>query len=84
MNSFLLGIGLPSGGEWFWVFLAVVVLFGAKKIPDLARGLGKSIGEFKRAKGEFEDELNKSIEESDTAKTESKKPVGAIEQNKQT
>ena len=35
----------------------VLLLFGAKKIPELARGLGKSMGEFKRARDDFEDEI---------------------------
>lgn len=36
-------------GEWIIVILLVLVLFGAKKIPDLAQGLGKGIKEFKKA-----------------------------------
>ncbi|HQE12267.1 MAG TPA: twin-arginine translocase TatA/TatE family subunit, partial [Flavipsychrobacter sp.] len=30
---------MPSGGEWIWILLAVVVLFGGRKIPELARGI---------------------------------------------
>lgn len=45
------------------IFLAIIVLFGASKIPELARSLGKATGEFKKAKQETEDEL-KSIERS--------------------
>lgn len=43
-------ISMPSGGEWIWVLLVVILLFGARKIPDLARGIGKGIKEFKDAK----------------------------------
>lgn len=43
-------ISMPSGGEWLWVLVIVIVLFGARKIPDLARGLGKGMKEFKDAK----------------------------------
>jgi sec-independent protein translocase protein TatA len=50
--------GLPHGMDWLWVFLALVLIFGADKIPKLARGLGKSLGEFKKAKEEFEKELH--------------------------
>jgi sec-independent protein translocase protein TatA len=35
-------------GEWLIVILVILVLFGAKKIPDLAKGLGKGIRDFKK------------------------------------
>jgi sec-independent protein translocase protein TatA len=40
---------MPSGMEWLWVLLIVVLLFGGAKLPSLARGLGQSIKEFKKA-----------------------------------
>ncbi|QSR89565.1 Sec-independent protein translocase subunit TatA/TatB [Methylacidiphilum caldifontis] len=52
--------GLPSGSEWFWIFVVVFLLFGAKKLPELARGLGKALGEFHKAKEEFEKEIRES------------------------
>lgn len=42
------------------VFLIVLLLFGAKKLPQLARGIGKSTGEFKRARDEFEREITRA------------------------
>lgn len=47
------------------IFLVLLLLFGAKKLPELARGIGKSTGEFKRARQEFEDEIRRSSEETD-------------------
>lgn len=48
-----------------FIFLALLLLFGAKKLPELARGMGKSMGEFKKARSEFEDEiLNAETEET--------------------
>ena len=44
--------------EWVWIVLVVIVLFGGKKIPELARGLGKGINEFKRAKNQIKDEID--------------------------
>jgi len=44
--------------EWIWIVLVVIVLFGGKKIPELARGLGKGINEFKRAKNQIKDEID--------------------------
>lgn len=43
--------------EMIVIFLIVLLLFGAKKIPELARGVGKGMGEFKKAKKDFEKEL---------------------------
>lgn len=43
-----------SGIEWVVVGAAVLLLFGAKKIPDLARSLGKASGEFKKAQVDAE------------------------------
>jgi sec-independent protein translocase protein TatA len=51
MNLFL-ALGLPGGSEWLIILLIVVLLFGAKKLPELARGLGRSVSEFKKGKEE--------------------------------
>lgn len=45
------------------IVVAIIVLFGASKIPELARSLGKATGEFKKAKQETENEL-KDVEKS--------------------
>jgi sec-independent protein translocase protein TatA len=47
-----------SGGEIFIVILVAVMLFGANKIPELARGLGKGMQEFRKATEEIKKELN--------------------------
>jgi TatA/E family protein of Tat protein translocase len=49
-----MNLGTP---EMMVIFMVVLLLFGAKKLPELARGLGKSMGEFKKAKDEFEREI---------------------------
>jgi TatA/E family protein of Tat protein translocase len=49
-----------GGQEMFFILLLVLLLFGAKKLPELARGLGSSVREFKKAKDEFDDELRKT------------------------
>ena len=58
MTHPLFAIGLPHGAEWLYILIGVVILFGADKIPKLARGLGRSLGEFKKAKEEFEKEVS--------------------------
>ena len=46
-----MSFGLP---EILLILLAVIILFGGKKIPELARGLGKSLSEFKKGRNESE------------------------------
>lgn len=62
MERFYLGFGLGMQ-EMIVIFLIVLLLFGAKKIPELARGIGKGMGEFKKAKHEFEREITMGEEE---------------------
>tara|TARA_Y100000034_G_scaffold24164_2_gene28030 strand:- start:3536 stop:3775 length:240 start_codon:yes stop_codon:yes gene_type:complete len=60
-------LGLPSGGEWLIILVVILLLFGAKRLPELARGLGKGIREFKGAVKDVENELDeaaKSVEEN--------------------
>lgn len=43
--------------EMILIFIAVILLFGARKLPELARSMGKSVGEFKKARHESEMEI---------------------------
>lgn len=52
-----------STQELFIVGLAIVLLFGSKKIPEIARGLGKGIREFKNATGDIQEEIRKTSTE---------------------
>lgn len=45
--------------EMIIIFILILLLFGAKKLPELARGVGKSMGEFKKAKQDFEHEITR-------------------------
>lgn len=51
----------PSGGEIIFILIAVLLLFGSKKIPELARGLGKGIREIKNATGDIQREITKDV-----------------------
>jgi len=42
-------LGLPGGSEWLIILLVIVIFFGGKKIPELMRGLGSGVREFKKA-----------------------------------
>jgi sec-independent protein translocase protein TatA len=57
MTHTLAFIGSLGAQEMILIFLVILLLFGAKKLPALARGLGKSMGEFKKAREEFEHEI---------------------------
>jgi sec-independent protein translocase protein TatA len=51
-------MGMPGGMEWILIALVVLLLFGGKKIPELAKGLGSGIKNFKKAvKDDEEDEV---------------------------
>ncbi len=60
-NILLFGI---SGGEVFIVLLFILLFFGPKKIPEIARFLGKGINEIKKVQREFNDEINRSSNEN--------------------
>ena len=49
-----------AGPDLIVILLIVLVLFGAKKLPELARGMGQAVKEFQKAKDEFNDELHKA------------------------
>ncbi|MDS0293273.1 twin-arginine translocase TatA/TatE family subunit [Halogeometricum luteum] len=56
--------GIPGGPELLIVLLIVVLLFGANKLPKLARSSGQAMGEFKRGREEIDQEL-RSMSEGD-------------------
>ncbi len=62
--------------ELIVILVIVLLLFGAKRLPDLARGLGKSIQEFKKASKEAENDIRQSIEEQPKTPPPASKPSG--------
>ncbi len=66
---------MPGGSEWIFIFIIVLLLFGAKKLPELARGLGASIGEFKRARQAIEDEIRKAEQDLPNKSRETPKGI---------
>ncbi len=72
-------MSMPGGMEWLLIALVILLLFGGKKIPELAKGLGSGIKNFKKAVKDDEDEVvqNTKTEEIEkksdsTVKTETK------------
>lgn len=86
--SFISGIGGP---ELLVIFVIILLFFGAKRLPELARGLGKSMKEFKRATQDVQDDFreamdaadpNKPIKKTDSAHNSSKEsPVESSANN---
>jgi sec-independent protein translocase protein TatA len=62
-------LSMPSGGEWLWIILAIIILFGGRKIPELAKGLGKGIREFNDAKDGIKKEIENGANDSTTHNT---------------
>jgi sec-independent protein translocase protein TatA len=58
-------LSMPGGSEWIFIVLAVLVLFGGRKIPEFMRGIGKGIREFNDAKSNVKKEIEEGINEKD-------------------
>ncbi len=69
MTPVIANLGSPT--QWFILIAIVLVVFGAKKLPEIARNLGRGLGEFKKARREFEEELKKTHAEDSSAPSDS-------------
>lgn len=70
--GFIDGLG---GGEMMLIFFVILILFGGKRLPELARGLGKSVREFKKATAGMEDEIKRVLEEPAASATKPATPA---------
>ena len=68
MNFTLLFIGNLGGGEWLIILLALVFLFGGKKIPELVRGIGQGVREFNDAKKNVKEQIEEGMKSKDEEK----------------
>ena len=66
-----------AGPDLIIILLIILVLFGAKKLPELARGMGQAIKEFQKAKDEFSDELHKAEKTEPAATNADVRPAQA-------
>jgi len=71
--NFLASFMNLAGPDLIVILLIILVLFGARKLPELARGMGQAVKEFQKAKDEFNDELHKAGKsETETVKSDVK------------
>ena len=66
-----------GGWEVFAILAAILILFGSKKLPELARGLGQGIREFKKATREVTDEIQNATDVDASAQPQRKLPTAA-------
>lgn len=59
-------LSMPGATEWIIILVVVLLLFGGKKLPELMRGIGKGVNEFKKAK-EGEDDTDEKKEDKTKA-----------------
>jgi len=66
LNALMLLLSMPGGTEWILIIIAVLILFGGRKIPEFMRGLGRGIREFNDAKTNVKREIEEGMVEKDT------------------
>ena len=69
ISAFTLLFSMPGGSEWILIVIVVLLMFGGKKIPELMRGLGKGMREFKDAKDNVKTEIEDGMKEKDVKDT---------------
>jgi len=67
-------MGSIGGQELFLILLIVLIFFGAKKLPELAKGLGQGIREFRKAAKDVQEEVEKEVKKLD--EKNDNKPIG--------
>jgi len=65
LNAMMLLLSMPGGTEWILIILAVLILFGGRKIPEFMRGLGRGIREFNDAKTNVKREIEEGMNEKE-------------------
>jgi sec-independent protein translocase protein TatA len=67
MANHLFLLSMPGGSEWILIVIAVLVLFGGRKIPEFMKGLGRGMREFNDAKNNVKQEFENGMNETPKA-----------------
>jgi sec-independent protein translocase protein TatA len=62
MTTYFL-LSMPGGSEWILIIVAVLIMFGGKKIPEFMKGLGKGVRDFNEAKNNVKQEFENGMRE---------------------
>lgn len=73
-------LGVIGGPEIIVILLIVLVLFGGKKIPELMKGLGKGVKEYKKAMNGVEEELNGTVQTGEPSANQATNPDSPTQQ----
>ena len=79
VNDTLMMISMPGGTEWILIILAVLILFGGRKIPEFMRGLGKGIREFNDAKSNVKREIEEGMNDKDSKEVVKEKSTNSVQ-----
>ncbi len=75
MANHLLLLSMPGGSEWILIVIAVLVLFGGRKIPEFMKGLGRGMREFNDAKNNVKQEFENGMNEQPAKPVASDQPI---------
>ncbi len=74
-------MSMPGGFEMVIIVLVILLLFGAKRIPELARGIGQGINEFRKASDDIKKEIDKGKEDVSNSTKSAPKQQEQVEKN---
>ena len=75
LTQYVAALWTPQGLDWLWILLIILVIFGGKKLPELARSIGKGLSQFKKGLHEVEDEVEKAKKEIDKEVEDTKRDI---------
>ena len=78
-SSHMLAFGALSGGDYLIILFLCLLFFGSKKLPELAKGMGQAMREFKKAANDVEDNFRTAVDEENRKKVNPTAPVAQVQ-----